>query len=121
MKEKPMNKANILTFRLPGDVYKELSQRAETEGYTISDLARRIITEHARVQEVSRALDDIAKKNAVEHAKLQEILKRLADGLTPIKSSKKDSEEIEKILLHVSWLVEASPHASKRRREHGFK
>lgn len=116
-----MNKGNILTFRLPGDLYKDLSRRAETEGSTISDLARKIIMEHARVEEVSRALEDITKKHSAEHAQLQDAIRRLADGLTTNKSTKSHGEDIDKILRLVTWLVDASPHASSKRRENGFK
>ena len=116
-----MNKGNILTFRLPGDLYRDLSLRAEKEGCTISELARKIITEHARVEEMSRALEDITKKHSAEHAQLQDVIKRLAAGLTANKSTKSHSEDISKILRLVTWLVEASPHASSLRREHGYK
>jgi hypothetical protein len=115
-----MNKENILTFRLPGGLYRDLSQRAEKEGCTISELARKIITEHARAEEISRALADITKKHSAEHAQLENMIKRLADGPTASKGAKSHDGDIAKILLLVTWLVDASPFASNRRSEHGL-
>ncbi len=72
-----MNKANILTFRLPGAVYKELSRRAEAEGYTISDLARRIIMEHTRVEDLLQAVKDTRKSLSQEIMQLKEELGKM--------------------------------------------
>ncbi len=72
-----MNKANILTIRLPGDVYKELSQRAEKEGYTISDLARRIIMEHTRVEDLLQAVQETRKSLSQEITQIKEELGKM--------------------------------------------
>lgn len=116
-----MNKENILTFRLPGDLYRDLSQRAAKEGCTISDLARKIIMEHAKVEEMSRVLEDITKKHSAEHGQLQEMVRRLSQNITTSKISESQNSDIEKILRLVSWIAEASPYASKKWRESGFK
>ncbi len=114
-----MNKENILTFRLPGDLYRDLSLRAEKEGCTISELARKIITEHGRVEEISRALADITKKQSAEHAQLQDLIKRATQS-SANKGARNIEEEIGKILILVRFLAEASPYASRRRRELGL-
>lgn len=116
-----MNKGNILTFRLPGDLYRDLSNRAMKEGSTISELARKIITEHARVQEMSRALEEITKKHSAEHLHLQDLITRLAEGSAANKGTTSQDANIAKILLHLSWLVAASPQAAKLQRESGYK
>ena len=72
-----MNKANILTFRLPRDVYKELSRRAETEGYTISDLARRIILEHTRGEDLLQAVQETRKSLSQEITQIKEELGKM--------------------------------------------
>ncbi len=115
-----MNKGNILTFRLPGDLYRDLSQRAEKEGCTLSELARKIITEHARVEEISRALEDITKKHSAEHVQIQELIKRSAGNLGENKGARNLSEDIRKIIILVTCIVDSLPGASARRREYGL-
>ena len=70
---------------------------------------------------MNRVLEDMTKKHSVEHAQLQDAIKRLTAGLTANKSTNSQSEDISKILRLVTWLVDASPHASSLRREHGYK
>jgi predicted transcriptional regulator len=54
-----MNNGKILTVRLSEALHKNLEQRAETEGGTISDIARTIITEHVRVEDVASHLSKL--------------------------------------------------------------
>lgn len=115
-----MNKENILTFRLPGDLYRDLSQRAAKEGCTMSDLARKIIMEHARVEEMSRVLEEIAKKHSVEHVQIHDLIKRLAGSLGTNKGVRNLDEDIRKIIILVTCIVDTLPGASARRREYGL-
>ena len=48
-----MNNGKILTVRLTEALHNDLLHRAETEGGTVSDIARRIITDHVGVEDIA--------------------------------------------------------------------
>ncbi len=47
-----MTNRKILTVRLPEALHNDLSQRALTEGGTISDVVRNIISQHVRAEDL---------------------------------------------------------------------
>ena len=58
-----MNKGKVIGFRVSDDLFKILMQMAETDGCTLSDAARNIITEHVRNDDVHRTLQEVQKKS----------------------------------------------------------
>ncbi len=103
-----MNKGKIIAFRVADTLHKNLLQMAETEGCTISDVARNIITEHIRVEDLLRALQETGKSHSQEISKLREDLK----NLIPVPTTKRGnvpSGDIERILMIVEALGQASP------------
>jgi len=76
--------------------------------------------EHARAEEMSRALEDITRKHSVEHAQIQDLIKRLAVSLGANKGVRNLDEDIRKIIILVSCIVDTLPGASARRREYGL-
>ena len=75
-----MNKGKVIAFRVTGTLHKSLLQMAETEGCTISDVARNIITEHIRVEDLLQALQETKKGLSQEIAQIKEELAKMRTG-----------------------------------------
>jgi NifU-like protein involved in Fe-S cluster formation len=66
-----MSKGKVIGFRVSEDLYKNLLQQAEADGCTISDVARNIITEQVRNEDILRALQEMRKSLSKEIAQLR--------------------------------------------------
>ena len=109
-----MHKGKVLGFRISEDLYKNLLQQAEVAGSTISDIARNIITEHARGEDLLLALQEIGKRHSQEIAQLREEMKSLTAGVAAMNRGSGGSGDIARILLIVETLGRASPSVSKQ-------
>ncbi len=72
-----MNKGKIIAFRLSDILHRDLIQMAETQGCTISDIARNIITEHLRGERLLRALEESRKVLSREIAQVKEEIAKM--------------------------------------------
>ncbi len=72
-----MNKGKIIAFRLSDTLHRDLIQMAETEGCTISDVARTIITEHMQGERLLRALEETRKNLSKEIAQIKEEITKM--------------------------------------------
>jgi hypothetical protein len=109
-----MNKGKIIAFRVAETMHEYLMQQAETDGCTISDVARDIIIEHVRVEDPLRALQEIGKGHSQEIAQLREEMKNLTAGFASMKRGNLPNGDIERILLIVETLGRASPFVSSQ-------
>jgi predicted DNA-binding protein len=66
-----MDKGKIIAFRLSNTLHRDLIRMAETQGCTISDVARNIITEHIRVEDLLHALQETRKSLSHEIAQVR--------------------------------------------------
>ncbi len=66
-----MSKGKIIGFRVSEDLHKNLMQMAEADGCTISDVARNIITEHVRNEDILRALQEMRRGILQEIARVR--------------------------------------------------
>jgi hypothetical protein len=72
-----MSKGKIIAFRVADTLHKDLLQMAEMQGCTISDVARNIITEHIRVEDLLHALQETRKSLSQEIAQIKEELGKM--------------------------------------------
>jgi hypothetical protein len=109
-----MNKGKIIAFRVAETMHEYLMQQAETDGCSISDIARDIIIEHVRDEDRLRALQEIGKGQSQEISKLREEMKNLTEVFASMKRGHLPNGDIERILLIVETLGRASPFVSSQ-------
>jgi hypothetical protein len=93
-----MSKGKIIAFRLSDALHKYLLQVAETQGCTISDVARNIITEHIEGGHILRALEDHRKALSRELALIREEISKMRTGGGAVKQEYPSILEYKKSL-----------------------
>ena len=109
-----MNKGKVIGFRVSDDLHKILMQQAEANGCTISDVARNIMTEHIRVEDLLRALHEIRKSLSHEIAQLREEINTLTANFATIKrGTGGNNGDIDEIRRIVTLIARAMPAVAK--------
>jgi hypothetical protein len=108
-----MNKGKVVGFRVSENLHKSLLQLAEAEGSTISDVARNIITEHLRIDDVLHMLQEIGKTQTQGIAQLREELRSMIPDTASIKRGSGNNEDIVEIRRIVTLIARAMPAIAK--------
>ncbi len=108
-----MDKGKVIAFRVADTLRKDLLRMAETQGCTISDAARNIITEHVRVEDLLNALREIKKSHSQELAQVREEIRTLTAGLSAIKRESSSNGNIDEIRRIVTLIARAMPSVAK--------
>lgn len=109
-----MSKGKVIGFRVSDDLHKILMQQAEAEGSTISDVARNIMTEQVRVDDLLRALQETRKGHSQEIAQLREEIKTLMANFTTIKRGSVSNDDNAEIRRIVTLIAMAMPSVARR-------
>jgi len=108
-----MSKGETIGFRISDNMRKTLEQQAEAEGCTLSDVARNIMTEHVRVEDLLLALQEIRKSHSQEMAQLREEMKTLMANFTTIKRGNISNEDTAEIRRIVTLIARAMPSVAR--------
>ena len=95
-----MGKGRIIGFRISDDMYKILMQQAEAEGCTISDVARNIITQHVRNENILAAL--------------REMRRGLSQEIAQVRGGGAGIEDLVEVRRIVTLIAMAMPAVAKR-------
>jgi hypothetical protein len=106
-----MNKGKIIAFRLSDTLHRDLIQMAETQGCTISDVARNIITGHLQGEHLLRALEETRKSLSQEISQVRAEMKGVSNKTGIVNSE--SSDDIKLILRIVKSMGRGSVFTSK--------